>query len=229
MWHGRKKELNYKYNKILYLFCSQNHKDSFIENPSIYTTDVNPKFLSIKSLRLISSTFFSDLSMLKWELITGFLIAGFAESFIPKSFFPYLLLHINSIPILGYILLLISGLVIAIITFVCSMGNVPIARYLNNVHIPIGANITYIYGDLLILPLIKIYKKSYPKKIIYLFITFFSLGAIFAGYIMQIIFNYLPNFKMNLSPENLFFNILNIVSLILIFILFGVYRFIKIS
>ncbi len=223
-----KKDLSYRYSKNLYLFCSQDHKNLFKINPLVYTKNITAKFFSINSIKLISSTFFSDISMLKWELVLGFLIAGFAESFIPQSFFSYLLIYINNIPIFGYLLLLISGLLIAIITFVCSMGNVPIAKYLNSVHIPIGANITYIYGDLLILPLIRIYKKSYPKKIIYIFITFFSIGAIFSGYIMQILFRYLPNFPINLSPENLFFNVLNIISLILIFFLFTVYRFINI-
>jgi hypothetical protein len=65
------------------------------------------------------------------------------------------------------------------------MGNVPIARYLANAGIPLGANITFIYGDLLILPMIAIYRKSFPARITWTFVGLFIVGAMLAGAIME--------------------------------------------
>jgi hypothetical protein len=49
----------------------------------------------------------------------------------------------------------------------------------------LGANTTFIYGDLLILPLIAIYRKSFPERITWAFVALFALGAMFAGAIME--------------------------------------------
>ena len=65
------------------------------------------------------------------------------------------------------------------------MGNVPIARYLANAGIPLGANTTFIYGDLLILPLIAIYRKSFPSRVTWTFVVLFAVGAMLAGAIME--------------------------------------------
>ena len=65
------------------------------------------------------------------------------------------------------------------------MGNVPIARYLAMAGIPLGANTTFIYGDLLIPPLIGIYRKSFPPKVVWSFIGLFVAGALVAGAAMD--------------------------------------------
>ena len=212
------KNISFLYENIKYLFCSAVHKDMFESNPSKYVGDNVSNIKTLRGWQDISKTFISDVSMLKWELVAGFLIAGLAESFIPASFFVSILSILNNIPVVGYILLLLSGLIIAFITFVCSMGNVPVARYLNISKIPIAANITYIYGDLLILPLISIYRKSYPKRIIYIFLAFFVIGAMVAGFLMQLIFPYLPSFSLSFS-FSFIFDILNVIAILVIMFL----------
>lgn len=221
-------KISYVYNEVKYLFCSNNHKDMFHQNPSKYIGERKSNIKTISGWKDISKTFISDILMLKWELISGFLITGLAESFIPAAFFVNVLSFLNSIPIIGYILLLLSGLLIAFITFVCSMGNVPVARYLNISKIPIAANITYIYGDLLILPILSILRKSYPKRIIYLFILFFTIGAMVAGFIMQEVFPYLPSFRVSFSFNSVF-DVLNILSIVIIVFLVFINKFVKIK
>lgn len=66
------------------------------------------------------------------------------------------------------------------------MGNVPVARYLAMVGIPLGANTTFIYGDLLILPLVAIYRKSFPARVVWTFLGLFVFGAMVAGAIMDV-------------------------------------------
>jgi uncharacterized membrane protein YraQ (UPF0718 family) len=133
----------------------------------------------------VATTALADVRMLRTELIVGYLIAGFAAALIPSGALATALRAVGSVPFIGYLLLLIVGLLIAVATFVCSMGNVPVARYLANAGIPLGANTTFIYGDLLILPLIAIYRKSFPERITWAFVGLFVAGAMLAGAIME--------------------------------------------
>ena len=133
----------------------------------------------------VAATAVADVRMLRSELIVGYLIAGFAAALVPPGWLASALHAVGSVPIVGYVLLLIVGLLIAVATFVCSMGNVPIARFLANAGIPLGANTTFIYGDLLILPMIAIYRKSFPPRITWTFVALFTVGAMLAGAIME--------------------------------------------
>ncbi|MBV9334155.1 MAG: permease [Candidatus Eremiobacteraeota bacterium] len=133
----------------------------------------------------VAATALADVRMLRTELIVGYLIAGYAAALVPPGWLAGALHAVGSVPFAGYVLLLATGLLIAIATFVCSMGNVPVARFLANVGIPLGANTTFIYGDLLILPLIAIYRKSFPPQITAAFVALFAIGAMFAGAVME--------------------------------------------
>lgn len=135
--------------------------------------------------RAIAQTALADVRMLRTELIVGYLIAGYASALIPTGALANALREVGSVPFVGYFLLLVVGLLIAVATFVCSMGNVPIARYLANAGIPLGANTTFIYGDLLIPPLIAIYRKAFPPRLVWWFVTLFIVGALLAGIVME--------------------------------------------
>jgi uncharacterized protein len=133
----------------------------------------------------VAATALADVRMLRTELIVGYLIAGFAAALVPPDWLAGALRAVGSVPFVGYELLLLFGLLLAVATFICSMGNVPIARFLANAGIPLGANTTFIYGDLLILPLIAIYRKSFPPKVTWTFVALFAIGAMLAGAIME--------------------------------------------
>jgi uncharacterized membrane protein YraQ (UPF0718 family) len=135
----------------------------------------------------IAQTAWGDVSMLRSELVIGYLVAGFASALIPAGWLAAALHAVGGVPFLGYVLLLVTGLLIAVVTFVCSMGNVPIARYLMSAGIPLGANTTFIYGDLLIPPLIAIYRKSFPPQIAWTFVGSFIVAAMIAGATMDLL------------------------------------------
>ncbi len=135
--------------------------------------------------RLVAETAQADVAMLRNELLIGYVIAGFAAALVPQDWFARALQNVGTVPYVGYILLLAVGLLLAVLSFICSMGNVPIARFLAQAGIPLGANTTFIYGDLLIPPLIAIYMKSFPPKIVRWFIVLFVVGAMLAGAVME--------------------------------------------
>jgi uncharacterized protein len=170
---------------------------------------------------VVAATALADVKMLRTELTVGYLIAGFAAALVPPGWLAGALHAVGGVPAVGYVLLLVVGLLIAVATFVCSMGNVPIARYLANAGIPLGANTTFIYGDLLILPLIAIYRKSFPPRITWTFVALFIVGAVAAGAIMErLIGNSFGGAAMgSMALNDRFTMVSNVVALIAVAVL----------
>jgi uncharacterized membrane protein YraQ (UPF0718 family) len=88
------------------------------------------------------------------DIAVGLLIAGAAAAWIPESFWQALFL--TSHPLLSLIWGPIIGPIVAILSYVCSNGNVPLAAVLWNGGISFGGVISFIFADLIILPIINI-------------------------------------------------------------------------
>src|ERR1700749_1720449 len=98
--------------------------------------------------------------MLWEEHLIGFLIAGFLMVLVPDQWWQKLFIaHGSGLPRL--IENAIVGPVIAVASFVCSIGNIPLASLLWSGGISFGGVISFIYADLIIIPLILIYRKYY--------------------------------------------------------------------
>jgi uncharacterized membrane protein YraQ (UPF0718 family) len=164
-----------------YWACGRKHQSDLLSPARGPATPGWSALGRISTWREIAQTAAGDAQMLKGELLIGYLIAGFAAALIPAAWFAHALHAIGAVRYAGYLLLLLAGLAIAVVTFVCSMGNVPIARFLAGAGIPLGANVAFIYGDLLIPPLVAIYRKSFPPRITWTFLALFVLGAVAAG------------------------------------------------
>ncbi|MGC8485977.1 MAG: permease [Candidatus Baltobacteraceae bacterium] len=183
-------DLAIEYRGRTYLACGRKHYQEFTADPARYAGEgetaaaARPSLLAVQTWRDIAETAVNDVQMLRTELITGYLIAGFAAALVPKTWLSHALQAVGSVPYLGYLLLLVVGLLLAVLTFVCSMGNVPVARFLAAAGIPLGANVAFIYGDLLVPPLVAIYRKSFPPRIVWTFVSLFAVGAIAAGAVM---------------------------------------------
>jgi uncharacterized membrane protein YraQ (UPF0718 family)/YHS domain-containing protein len=126
-----------------------------------------------------------DFTMVRIELLLGFAIAGLA-TIVPVSFW-------NSLFITGHGFLssfenvLISPF-IAFISFVCSVGNVPLAAALWHSGISFGGTIAFIYADLLAAPLVLIYRKYYGTKVAVRLALAFWLIMSLSGLITEGIF-----------------------------------------
>jgi uncharacterized membrane protein YraQ (UPF0718 family) len=182
-----------------YLFCGARHEAGFRADPlgvleeAASEAEASAGFAALRepaTWRKVLDTLLADVEMLRNELIIGFVVAGFASALIPPAWLAAALRAVVQVPFVGYPLLLLVGLGIAVVTFVCSMGNVPIARFLAMAGIPLGANTTFIYGDLLIPPLVGIYRKSFPIKVVWTFIGLFVVGAMLAGATMDVVLGY---------------------------------------
>ena len=128
----------------------------------------------------------SDVTMLRKELVIGYVIAGFASMAVPVSAWRALFLTGHGFwSALENVLI---GPFLAFISFVCSIGNVPLAAALWKGGISFGGVIAFIFADLLALPLVLIYRKFYGTRLaVKLSLVFWAVMS-FAGLVTEGIF-----------------------------------------
>jgi len=114
-----------------------------------------------------------DFSMLWKDLLGGFLIAGALAAFVPDHAWKALFLN-GAAPGVQLVGNAVVGPVIAILSFVCSIGNVPLAAVLWASGISFGGVLAFLYADLIVLPLLDVYRKYYGfRMMLYIFGVFF--------------------------------------------------------
>ena len=128
-----------------------------------------------------------DLTMVRFELVIGFIVAGLADTLIPISWWHHLFLSGHGI--YSTIENVILGPFIAIISFVCSVGNVPLSAALWNSGISFGGTISFIFADLITLPLVLIYRKFYGIKLTLKLVAAFWFTMSLSGFITEKLFS----------------------------------------
>jgi uncharacterized protein len=128
----------------------------------------------------VAHNFRNDWSMVWKEIVIGFLLAGFIGQ-LPNSFFNAL--FITHAPTgLKLIENAIVGPIIAILSFVCSVGNVPLAAVLWSGGISFAGVIAFIFADLIVVPIVMIYRKyygnAYAKRIVALMFATMVMAAL---------------------------------------------------
>jgi uncharacterized protein len=107
----------------------------------------------------VAQNFRADWTMLWKEITAGFFIAGFI-GLLGNDVFNTLFIS-DGPPVLRAIENAIAGAVIAVLSFVCSIGNVPLAAVLWSGGISFGGVMAFIFADLIVLPIVLIYRKYY--------------------------------------------------------------------
>jgi uncharacterized membrane protein YraQ (UPF0718 family)/YHS domain-containing protein len=171
----------------------------------------------------------ADITMLRRELVIGYGIAGFLAVLVP--------MHIwNDVFVRGHgfwttLENVVVGPFIAVISFVCSIGNVPMAAALWHGGISFGGVISFIFADLIALPLVLIYRKYYGSALtLRLFAWFYVVMAV-AGLIVEGLFRLLGLVPSS-RPETIvvthfswnYTTYLNIAFLLVLGILYWLHR-----
>jgi uncharacterized protein len=179
----------------------------------------------------ISHNFVMEWAAILRDLVAGLLIAGAAGAWIPNSFWQHL--FITDHPLAAKLWGPLIGPAVAVVTFVCSIGNAPLAAVLWNGGISFGGVVSFIFADLIIIPLLLIYAKYYGRHMVaFLFATFYAAMAA-AGYVIEFVFGALglvPSGPRNadVGDDSIRWNyttVLNIVFLLLAVML--VWRFFR--
>ncbi|MBW0012623.1 permease [Mycobacterium sp.] len=144
--------------------------------------------------RLFSPQGFTSVShvfVMEWlailrDLVLGLLIAGAIAAWVPETFWRdfFFADHPGWATLWGPIV----GPIVAIVSFVCSIGNVPLAAVLWNGGISFGGVIAFIYADLVILPILNIYRKYYGTRMMLTLLGTFYAAMVCAGYVVELLF-----------------------------------------
>jgi hypothetical protein len=127
---------------------------------------------SEKGRTAISHFFVMDWASLWMDIGGGLLIAGALSAWVPKHFWQAFFFEGH--PLLAKLWGPLIGPVVAVISFVCSVGNVPLAAVLWNGGISFGGVVAFIFADLIVLPILDIYRKYYGWKMsAFLFVVFY--------------------------------------------------------
>ncbi|HVT20812.1 MAG TPA: permease [Mycobacteriales bacterium] len=105
----------------------------------------------------------ADLSMLRREIVIGFVVAGFLAVAVPTSVWEAV--FVTGHGTLTTIENAVVGPIVAFASFVCSIGNVPLGAALWQHGVSFGGVVAFIFADLLTLPLVLIYRKLYGVRL----------------------------------------------------------------
>jgi len=144
------------------------------------------RLLSGEGFTAVSHLFVTEWAAIIRDLVAGLLIAGAIAAWVPDSFWQAF--FITGHPLAARVWGPLIGPVVAVISFVCSIGNVPLAVVLWKGGISFGGVIAFIFADLIIAPILNIYRKYYgPRMALFIFGTFFAAMAA-AGYVIEFAF-----------------------------------------
>jgi uncharacterized protein len=197
---------------------------------SIHEGTIWQRMTSDKGRTAISHFFVMDWASLWLDIGGGLLIAGALAAWVPKEFWQAFFLQGH--PILARLWGPAVGPSVAILSFVCSVGNVPLAAVLWNGGISFGGVIAFLFADLIILPICDIYRKYYGIKICAFLLAIFYISMALAALAVEFIFgafHLIPQQRhLQMVEESIHWNyttILNIVFLALAIVL--VIRFLR--
>jgi uncharacterized protein len=127
----------------------------------------------------ISHSYVMTWSMLWRDIGVGVLMAGALSAWVPDTFWQRFFL--SGHPVLSALWGAFAGPLIALASFTCSVGNIPLASVLWHGGISFGGVASFIFGDLIILPILNIYRKYYgPRATAFMFVTFYAAMVIAA-------------------------------------------------
>jgi uncharacterized protein len=197
---------------------------------SIHEGTIWQRMTSEKGQTAISHFFVMDWASLWLDIGGGLLIAGALAAWVPKHFWQAFFLQGH--PILAKFWGPAVGPIVAILSFVCSVGNVPLAAVLWNGGISFGGVVAFLFADLIVLPILDIYRKYYGLKVSVFLLAIFYVSMALAALAVEFIFGALhlipQQRSVQIMEESIHWNyttVLNIIFLMLAAVL--VIRFLR--
>ena len=167
----------------------------------------------------------ADITMLRRELLIGFGVAGFLAVLVPASWWQAL--FVTGHGFWSSLENVIVGPFIAIISFVCSIGNVPLAAALWKGGISFGGVVSFIFADLITLPLLLIYRRYYGWRLTLRILAVFWLVMSAAGLAVEYLFtaiHAIPTTRpVQIAPDAFGLNATTLLDVIALAVLAGLW------
>jgi uncharacterized membrane protein YraQ (UPF0718 family) len=144
------------------------------------------RLLSGEGWTATSHVFVMEWAAILRDLVLGLLIAGAVAAWVPDSFWQTFFFEGH--PLAAKVWGPLIGPLVAIASFVCSIGNVPLAVVLWKGGISFGGVVAFIFADLLILPILNIYRKYYGARMTLFLLGTFYPAMVVAGYVVELLF-----------------------------------------
>src|SRR5580700_11320486 len=144
------------------------------------------RLLSRDGYTAVSHIFVMEWAAVIRDIIIGLLIAGAIGAWVPDTFWRHLFL--TGHPLAAALWGPVIGPVISVLSFVCSIGNVPLAGVLWNGGISFGGVTAFIFADLIIIPILIIYRKYYGTRMMLTVLGIFYATMVIAGYVVEFLF-----------------------------------------
>jgi uncharacterized membrane protein YraQ (UPF0718 family) len=144
------------------------------------------RLFSREGFTSVSHVFVMEWAAILRDLVAGLLIAGAIAAWVPDSFWRSF--FVAGDPLAAKLWGPLAGPLVAVISFVCSIGNVPLAVVLWKGGISFGGVIAFIFADLIIAPILNIYRKYYGLKMAAFLLGTFYAAMAAAGYVIELVF-----------------------------------------
>jgi uncharacterized membrane protein YraQ (UPF0718 family) len=147
------------------------------------------RITSPEGITATSHYFVMDVLAVWKDIVIGLLLAGVLAAWVPQDFWN--MFFLSSHPLAATLWGPLVGPIVSVLSFVCSVGNIPLAAVLWNGGISFGGVIAFIYADLIILPIIDIYRKYYGWKVTAFIVGIFYIAMASAALVIEFLFNLL--------------------------------------
>jgi uncharacterized protein len=144
------------------------------------------RLASAEGFTAVSHVFVMEWAAILRDLVIGLLVAGAIGAWVPQAF--WRAFFFTDHPVASALWGPLVGPLVAILSFVCSIGNVPLAAVLWNGGISFGGVVAFIFADLLILPILNIYRRYYGIRMALVLLGTFYAAMVGAGYLVELVF-----------------------------------------
>src|SRR5581483_1356335 len=150
------------------------------------TVDRPPAWRTLSGWSEAAGYTLGDLRMLRREMVVGFVVAGFLTELVPSHVWSAVFVHGHGIA--TDLENAAIGPLVAVVSFVCSIGNIPLAAALWKGGISFGGVVSFIFADLIAFPVLLVYRKQYGVRMAIRMLAVFWTVMALAGLGTQILF-----------------------------------------
>ncbi|MFB6195262.1 MAG: permease [Haloplanus sp.] len=166
-------------------FCSESCKSAYLESRRQEGASWRDRLLTRDGWRLASKNALGEWGMLWKDIVAGFLIAGLIGAFVPRSWWTALFGFGAEGTLAWVAASAVVGVIVGVVTFVCSVGNVPFAVILWSNGIAFGGVMSFIFADLIVPTIDDAYRRYYGLRMAAVLFVSIFVTAVIAGVVIH--------------------------------------------